>query len=66
MFDDETEPRLAKKAPKKLDGLSIDELYSYIEEMKQEIERAQGEIKRKEAHKVAASGLFKTKSNAEG
>ena len=63
MFDDENEPRLAKKVLKKLDGMSIDELTAYVQEMKDEIERAQGEIKRKEAHMNAASSLFKNKSN---
>ncbi|MBL8637661.1 MAG: DUF1192 domain-containing protein [Alphaproteobacteria bacterium] len=63
MFDDENEPRLAKKVLKKLDGMSIDELNAYVQEMKDEIERAQAEIKRKEAHMNAASGLFKSKSN---
>ncbi len=63
MFDDENEPRLAKKVLKKLDGMSIDELTAYVQEMKDEIERAQAEIKRKEAHMSAASGLFKNKSN---
>ncbi len=63
MFDDENEPRLAKKVLKKLDGMSIDELTAYVQEMKDEIERAQAEIKRKEAHMNAASSLFKSKSN---
>ena len=49
MFDDENEPRLAKKVLKKLDGMSIDELNAYVQEMKDEIARAEAEIKKKEA-----------------
>jgi uncharacterized small protein (DUF1192 family) len=65
MFDDDNEPRLAKKTLKKLDGMSIHELSDYVQEMKDEIIRAETEIKKKEAHKNAASTLFKTKSNVE-
>ncbi|MBP9050135.1 MAG: DUF1192 domain-containing protein [Alphaproteobacteria bacterium] len=63
MFDDENEPRLAKKVLKKLDGMSIDELNAYVQEMKDEIARAEAEIKKKEAHRDAASVLFKSKSS---
>lgn len=59
MFDDENEPR--KKAPqvKNLEPMSVDELESYITDMKAEIIRVQEEIKRKQAHMDAASSIFK-------
>lgn len=61
MFDDDLEPRKTKKVLKKLDSMSLDELDAYIEEMKEEIQRAELEISRKKAHMNAASTLFKSK-----
>lgn len=58
MFDEELP--LKKKAPvKNLEPMSIDELEAYIVELKDEIERTQAEIKRKQAHKSAADSFFK-------
>ena len=42
---------------------TIDELNAYVQEMKDEIARAEAEIKKKEAHRDAASVLFKSKSS---
>ncbi len=57
MFDDELP--LKKQVPaKNLEPLSISELNAYIEELKAEIERVQGDIKKKEAHKSAAADSF--------
>lgn len=61
MFDDDLEPRKTKKVLKKLDSMSLDELDAYIDEMKEEIQRAELEIGRKKAHMNAASTLFKSK-----
>ena len=61
MFDDDLEPRKTKKVLKKLDSMSLDELDAYIDEMKEEIQRAELEISRKKAHMNAASTLFKSK-----
>lgn len=52
-------PQKKKPQLKKLDSLSIDELNDYIEEMKTEIMRVEGEIKRKKASADAASLFFK-------
>lgn len=60
MFDDENEPRLRSAAPRKLDGMSLHELKAYIAEMQAEISRAEGEIRKKEAHQDAAKAFFKT------
>lgn len=51
----------AKKTtpPRNLEPMSIDELTAYITALGDEIERAQAEIKKKEAYKSAAAGFFK-------
>lgn len=60
MFDDDLEPRnKGPKKPKDLSPMSIDELETYISDMKAEIERCDGEIKRKKAYQEAASAAFK-------
>lgn len=58
MFDEELP---AKKTPaaRNLEPLSLHELETYIEELKAEIVRVQGEIGKKEAHKSAADTFFK-------
>lgn len=61
MFEDDLDPRKPKKILKSLDSYSIDELKDYIENLKSEITRAEEAIKKKEAHKAAASNFFKTK-----
>lgn len=60
MIDDDLTPQ--KKAPprKNLEPLSLDELAAYIEDLKAEITRTEGEISRKKAHAAAASSFFKT------
>jgi uncharacterized small protein (DUF1192 family) len=59
MFDDDLNPLKPKKVPKNLHPMSLDELESYIVEMKEEIERAELEITRKKSHMNAVSNLFK-------
>lgn len=61
MFDDDLDPRKAKKTLKSLDSYSIDELKEYIVNLQAEIQRAEQEIVKKEAHRNAASSFFKTK-----
>jgi uncharacterized small protein (DUF1192 family) len=56
---DDLEPR---KQPSKLKDLavySVADLRAYIELLKAEILRAEGVIKKKDAHKDAASAFFK-------
>lgn len=59
MFEEDLDPRKPKKILKSLDNYSIDELKNYIENLQSEITRAEGEIKRKDAHMNAAASLFK-------
>jgi uncharacterized small protein (DUF1192 family) len=59
MFDDDLNPLKQKKILKNLHPMSLDELETYIEEMKEEIKRAELEIMRKKSHMDAVSNLFK-------
>ncbi|NCC21740.1 MAG: DUF1192 domain-containing protein [Alphaproteobacteria bacterium] len=59
MFDEDLEPRTVKPQPKNLEKMSIDELERYIADMEGEIDRVREEIKRKVAHRDAASSLFR-------
>lgn len=52
-------PQKKKPQLKKLDALSVDELHEYIAEMREEIARVEGEIKRKKASADAAGLFFK-------
>lgn len=58
MFDDED---FGKKPaqPKNLEPMSLEELKTYIEDLKEEILRAEDEIIRKKQHLEAASSVFK-------
>lgn len=60
MFDDDLGPASKKPSPKNLEPMSIDELENYIMELKAEIVRTEGEIKRKKAHQAAAASIFKS------
>lgn len=52
-------PQKKKPDLRKLDSLSVDELNDYIGELRDEIVRVEGEIKRKKASAEAASLFFK-------
>lgn len=58
MFDD-LEPQKKPQQLKNLEPMSLDELANYIEELKGEIIRAEGEIERKKKSMDAASSFFK-------
>lgn len=60
MLDDDLDPLKRKKVAKNLHPMSLDELNAYIEDMKEEIKRAEQEIARKKSHMDAVSNLFKT------
>ena len=60
MFDDLPTPKVDKEFPRNLENLSIDELNSYIEDLKSEITRVEGDIKTKQASQEAASNFFKS------
>jgi uncharacterized small protein (DUF1192 family) len=57
-FDD-LEPLKKKPVLRNLDPLSVEELQTYIAEMKEEIARVEAKILAKQAHLSAASSLFK-------
>jgi uncharacterized small protein (DUF1192 family) len=57
MFDEE-EPHL-KKGPVNLEPMSLDDLAKYIDGLKEEIARAEEEIRKKKSHMDAASSIFK-------
>jgi len=56
---DDLEPQKKKPVLRNLDPLSIEELQSYILDMKEEISRVEAKIAAKQAHLSAAAGLFK-------
>ena len=58
--DDDLDPRTKKPKLRNLDALSVEELHDYIEELKAEIVRVEGEIIKKQKHMNAASSLFKS------
>lgn len=57
---DDLTPRKAKPAPKDLSGMGVAELEEHIAGLQAEIERARAEIARKQAHRAAVEGLFRT------
>jgi uncharacterized small protein (DUF1192 family) len=59
---EELEPKKQKPQPRNLDVLSIEELNTYIDEMRTEIKRVEEKIAAKKAHINAAAGLFKSAS----
>ncbi|MAM34773.1 MAG: hypothetical protein CMH28_06835 [Micavibrio sp.] len=61
MFDDDDLPKNNTKTKvRDLEVMSIDELEDYIVKMEEEIDRVRAEIKKKKAHKDAASSFFKS------
>lgn len=59
MDDLDPKPQPAKLSDKKLDMLSVAELHIYIEELKQEINRAQEMITHKQSARNTAESVFK-------
>ncbi|HZV20773.1 MAG TPA: DUF1192 domain-containing protein [Hyphomicrobiales bacterium] len=57
---DDLEPRKKPSKPKDLTLYSIEDLKEYIALLKGEIARAEAVIVQKDAHKSAASSIFKT------
>lgn len=60
MLDDDLDPRKKPAKAKNLEPLSIEELEEYVESLKAEIIRAEGEISKKKAYATAAASFFKT------
>lgn len=61
MFDDDLDPKTQRLKPRNLDTLSIDDLKTYIDDLKAEILRVEKNITQKETHKNTISNLFKKK-----
>jgi uncharacterized small protein (DUF1192 family) len=59
LFDDDTTPQKQSRKPRVLDNMSVEELRAYINDLKAEIVRAEEDIRKKEAHKEAASSIFR-------
>ncbi|WP_428488974.1 DUF1192 domain-containing protein [Rhodopila sp.] len=61
MAREEDEPLTKRRRldPLLLDSLGIDELRSYIEELRTEIARVEADIGRKNGHRSAADAFFK-------
>ena len=59
MFDDDLEPKNKPNQLRNLEPMSLDELHDYIDDLKQEIVRAESEIERKKKSMDAASSFFK-------
>jgi uncharacterized small protein (DUF1192 family) len=59
MDTDDLEPQKKKPVLRNLDPLSIEELQSYIMEMKEEISRVEAKIAAKKTHLSAAASIFK-------
>ena len=57
--DDEPLTKRRRLEPLLLDSLGIEELRSYIEELRDEIVRAEADIGRKGSHRSAADAFFK-------
>jgi uncharacterized small protein (DUF1192 family) len=60
MLTDDLEPQNQPRKSKPLDGMSIDELKSYVVALQDEIARVEAAITSKQAHMQAVSALFKT------
>ena len=57
---EDLEPRKRKPKKRDLDPLGLEELRDYVLELKEEIERTQEEIRKKEKHRQGLDGLFKS------
>jgi uncharacterized small protein (DUF1192 family) len=57
--DDDLLPKRRRLEPLMLDSLGIEELRSYIDELKTEIVRVEADIGRKSSHRSAADAFFK-------
>ena len=60
LMDDDLEPRNRPKKPRPLDGMSVEELRTYIDDLRAEITRVETALTAKSAHLTAAAALFKT------
>jgi len=59
MFNEELDKLPQPMGPKILDNMSVTELEDYIQELKEEIKRAEGDIEKKKSSQQAAESVFK-------
>ena len=59
MFDEELPQKMSGEFPRDLDGMSVDELAEYIQELQAEIVRVEGDIGVKRESSDAAHAFFK-------
>ncbi|MDH5723209.1 MAG: DUF1192 domain-containing protein [Alphaproteobacteria bacterium] len=59
MFDEDLPKKQNNEFPRNLDNLSIDDLKTYIDELKGEIKRVEDNIGAKEKSQAAADSFFK-------
>ena len=59
MEDDLPRPKPRRLTDLKLDGLGVEELESYVAELRAEIARVEAEIGRKRGHRSAADAVFR-------
>ena len=62
LIDEDLEPKGGPKKPKPLDTMSVDDLRSYVADLKAEIVRVEAAIEAKTSHLAAAAAFFKTPS----
>ena len=60
IWDDEDNAKNKVKAVRDLSDMSVDELGEYIDELKAEITRVEGEVTKKKAASDAAKQFFKS------
>lgn len=60
IWDDDDNAKNKVKKARDLSNMSVDELGEYIDQLKQEITRVEGEITKKKAATDAASQFFKS------
>lgn len=58
MFDEDGRKIEIQEFPRNLEGVSIEDLKKYVEDLKQEIARVEADIDKKAMHQDAASKLF--------
>gem|GEM_PF-1645651 len=59
MFDEELPQKMNSEFPRGLDGMSLDELAEYIQELQAEIVRVEENMRVKRASSDAANAFFK-------
>ena len=59
MFDEDLPKPKTSEFPKNMENMSVSELQDYIDELKEEIGKAEADINKKKASEEAAASVFK-------